>query len=81
MKSLSGAQGRSTGRGSGERSPPEAKAFLLNKHAIFNAALMKMLLTDILQKSYCTLVVFSKIRNAHLKFLLRTLCSKHAILD
>jgi len=74
-KSASRVQGWSPGRGSGGRSPPEAEALLLNKHAIFNTPLMKIVINGYIIKILLHSCHFSKIHNAHLKFL-HILCSR-----
>ena len=59
--------GENPGRGSVcGGSPPQAGALLLNKHAIFTAALIKIVIKGcIIKKSYCAVAIFSKIRTAH----------------
>jgi len=38
---------------------------MVNKHAIVNASLMKIIIKGYIVKSHCTHTIFSKIRTAH----------------
>jgi len=64
-------------KGVWERSPPEAEGLLMNKHAIFNASLMKILIKRICYKNPTAhLQSFQNFILRILKFLLHILCPK-----